>query len=261
MRVEERESMKTIFIENEKERDAFMAAPDSAVIWNDGMTPVLKRDIERVTLPRELLEEPPYSRAEKLITEMYEGQQALAPETKLDVVAQAVRQRAGDGGIASAYYDREKAELHVSYTNGTIESILIEPPERQLQNMIQGREPVSARMAEKIEIPALRVLPETFTVDVLIDRPSSLEGDWVSVRRTDTCLRNADGTWSVSVGIERDSSQELAILEQQFRHSVFEAERLEKKRREELEKELTDINKGREDDGYIPGVYEPEYGH
>ena len=157
--------------------------------------------------------------------------------------------------------DREKAELHVAYTNGTIESILIEPPERQLQNMIQGREPVSARMAEKIEIPALRVLPETFTVDVLINRPSSLEGDWVSVRRTDTCLRNADGTWSVSVGIERDSSQELAILEQQFRHSVFEAERLEKKRLEELEKELTDINRGREDDGYIPGVYEPEYGH
>ena len=231
MRVEERESMKTLFIENEKERDAFMAAPDSAVIWDDSMPPVLKRDIEHVTLPRELLEEPPYSRAE------------------------------GDGGIASAYYDREKAELHVSYTNGTIESILIEPPERQLQNMIQGREPVSARMAEKIEIPALRVLPETFTVDVLIDRPSSLEGDWVSVRRTDTCLRNADGTWSVSVGIERDSSQELAILEQQFRHSVFEAERLEKKRREELEKELTDINRGREDDGYIPGVYEPEYGH
>ena len=34
-----------------------------------------------------------------------------------------------------------------------------------------------------------------------------------------------------------------------------------KKRREELEKELTDINRGREDDGYIPGVYEPEYGH
>ena len=221
MRVEEKVGMKTLYIENEKERDDFMAAPDSAVIWNDGITPVLKRDIERVTLPRELLEEPPYSRAEKL----------------------------------------KKAELHVAYTNGTIESILIEPPERQLQNMIQGREPVSARMAEKIEIPALRVLPETFTVDVLIDRPSSLEGDWVSVRRTDTCLRNADGTWSVSVGIERDSSQELAILEQQFRHSVFEAERLEKKRREELEKELTDINRGREDDGYIPGVYEPEYGH
>ncbi len=252
MRVEEKVGMKTLYIENEKERDDFMAAPDSAVIWNDGITPVLKRDIERVTLPRELLEEPPYSRAEKLITEMYEGQQALAPETKLDVVAQAVRERAGDGGIASAYYDKEKAELHVSYTNGTIESILIEPPERQLQNMIQGREPVSARMAEKIETPALRVLPKTFTVDVLIDRPSSLEGDWVSVRRTDTCLRNADGTWSVSVGIERDSSQELAILEQQFRHSVFEAERLEKKRR---------VNRGREDDGYIPGVYEPEYGH
>ena len=227
MRVEERESMKTLFIENEKERDAFMAAPDSAVIWDNSMPPILKRDIEHVTLPRELLEEPPYSRAEKLIAKMYEEQQDLAPETKLDVVAQAVRQRAGD----------------------------------QLQNMIQGREPVSARMAEKIEIPALRVLPETFTVDVLIDRPSSLEGDWVSVRRTDTCLRNADGTWSVSVGIERDSSQELAILEQQFRHSVFEAERLEKKRREEQEKELTDINRGREDDGYIPGVYEPEYGH
>ena len=213
MRVEEKVGMKTLYIENEKERDDFMAAPDSAVIWNDGITPVLKRDIERVTLPWELLEEPPYSRAEKLIAKI------------------------------------------------TIESILIEPPERHLQNMIQGREPVSARMAEKIEIPALLVLPETFTVDILIDRPSSLEGDWVSVRRTDTCLRNADGTWSVSVGIERDSSQELAILEQQFRHSVFEAERLEKKRREELEKELTDINRGREDDGYIPGVYEPEYGH
>ena len=260
MRVEEKVGMKTLYIENKKERDDFMAAPDSAVIWDDGMTPVLKREIERLTLPRELLEKPPYSRAEKLTAEMYE-EQNLTPETKLDVVAQAVRERAGDRGIASAYYDREKAELHVSYTNGTIESILIEPPERQLQNMIQGREPVSARMAEKIEIPALRVLPETFTVDVLIDRPSSLEGDWVSVRRTDTCLRNADGTWSVSVGIERDSSQELAILEQQFRHSVFEAERLEKKRREELEKELTDINRGREDDGYIPGVYEPEYGH
>ena len=107
MRVEEKVGMKTLYIENEKERDDFMAAPDSAVIWNDGMTPVLKRDIERITLPRELLEEPPYSRAEKLITEMYEGQQALAPKTKLDVVAQAVRERAGDGGIASAYYDRE----------------------------------------------------------------------------------------------------------------------------------------------------------
>ena len=30
---------------------------------------------------------------------------------------------------------------------------------------------------------------------------------------------------------------------------VFEAERLEKKRREDLEKELADINRGREDDG------------
>jgi hypothetical protein len=39
MRVEERESMKTLFIENEKERDAFMAAPDSAVIWDNSMPP------------------------------------------------------------------------------------------------------------------------------------------------------------------------------------------------------------------------------
>ena len=139
MRVEEKVGMKTLYIENEKERDAFMAAPDSAVIWDNSMPPILKRDIEHVTLPRELLEEPPYSRAEKLIAKMYEEQQDLALETKLDVVAQAVRQRAGDGGIASAYYDREKAELHVAYTNGTIESILIEHPERQLQHMIQGR--------------------------------------------------------------------------------------------------------------------------
>jgi hypothetical protein len=46
-----------------------------------------------------------------------------------------------------------------------------------------------------------------------------------------------------------------------FRYSVLEAEKLEKKRREEMEKELADINRGREDDGYIPGVCEPECGH
>lgn len=37
-----------------------------------------------MTLPRELLEEPLYSRAEKLIAEIFEKQD-LAPETKLDV--------------------------------------------------------------------------------------------------------------------------------------------------------------------------------
>ena len=45
---------------------------------------IITQDIERVTFPWELLVEPLYSRAEKLIAEMYEKQD-LAPETKLDV--------------------------------------------------------------------------------------------------------------------------------------------------------------------------------
>ena len=145
--------------------------------------------------------------------------------------------------------------------NGTVESIQIEPPERQLQNMVQGREPLAAKAAEQTERTEPQMLPDTFTVEVMIDRPSLLEGDWISVRRTDTYSRTSTGDYAVSSGVERDSAHELITLQQQLRHAMFEAERLERKRREELAKEQADVNRGKEDDGYIPGVYEPEYGH
>ncbi len=251
----------TVYIDNEEDRITFQNADNDTVIWDEGEVPVLKRDVENVIIPRELyLRERADLRAERLIEELYK-EPSNALETKLDIIMKSVRDRAGEGGISSASYNRQKDELHVKYVNGTVESIQIEPPERQLQNMVQGREPLAARAAEQTERTEPQMLPDTFTVEVMIDRPSLLEGDWISVRRTDTYSRTSTGDYAVSSGVERDSSQELITLQQQLRHAMFEAERLERKRREELAKEQADVNRGKEDDGYIPGVYEPEYGH
>lgn len=262
--VQDKDGQTTIYIESAEERDAFMTATDEQTIWEDENVPILKRDVERVIMPRELYpKERPDLLADQLISELYK-ELPKEPKTKLDVVIDSIRERAGDGGISSASYNRPLGELHVEYVNGTVETIQVNPPERQLQDMAQGREPVAARAAAQVEQPERLEnleLPDAFTVEVMIDRPSPLEGDWISVRRTDTYSRTATGAWAVSSGVERDSAQELITLEQQLRHALIEAERLERKRREEQEREQADVNRGKEDDGYIPGVYEPEYGH
>ena len=158
----------TVYIDNEEDRITFQNADNDTVIWDEGEVPVLKRDVENVIIPRELyLRERADLRAERLIEELYK-EPSNALETKLDIIMKSVRDRAGEGGISAASYNRQKDELHVEYVNGTVESIQIEPPERQLQNMVQGREPLAARAAEQTERTEPQMLPDTFTVEVMI---------------------------------------------------------------------------------------------